>query len=223
VRVIGGCEFSVAAPWGEMHVLGYFLPDHDPALETFLAGCRADRERRVTEMVSRLFGLGIAITVDDVRAEARGGALGRPHVARTLVRLGHATGVQETFDRWLGRGRPAFVEKRLPSFAAVADQVHRAGGVVSAAHLKDRGTRATLERLRGEGLDAVETRHPSHHGDIRANLTELAEALGLLRTGGSDWHGGEGDATHGTIGSQDVPLAWLEVLEGEALRRRGAA
>ncbi|MGH7591752.1 MAG: PHP domain-containing protein [Gemmatimonadales bacterium] len=219
VRVVAGCEFSVAAPWGEMHLLGYLLPEHDPQLEAFLAVCRADRERRVGEMVDRLAGQGVRIGVDDVRAESRGGAMGRPHVARALVRLGHARGIQEGFDRWIGRGRVAYVEKRLPTLADVSRRVHQAGGLVSAAHLKDRGTRAVLKRLKAEGLDAVETRHPSHAGDTRANLTEHAEHLGLLRTGGSDWHGGEVDTTHGTIGSEQVPLEWLTALDAERARR----
>jgi predicted metal-dependent phosphoesterase TrpH len=223
VRVVAGCEFSTAAPWGEMHVLGYFLSEQDRVLDAFLADRRTDRERRAREMVSRLAALGLAITLEQVRAEARGGAVGRPHVARALVRLGHARGVQETFDRWLGRGRPAFVDKQLPAFAAVAAEVHRAGGLVSAAHLKDRGTRNVLERLKADGLDAVETRHPSHTGEMRANLTELAERLGLLRTGGSDWHGGRGDATHGIVGSEEVPAEWLEALEQERDRRKRAA
>lgn len=222
VRVVTGCEFSVAAPWGEMHVLGYLLPERDPQLETFLAECRTDRERRVGGMVDRLVGQGIKIGVDDVRQESRGGAMGRPHVARALVRLGHARGIQEAFDRWIGRGRVAYVDKRLPSFADVARRVHEAGGLVSAAHLKDRGSLAVLQRLKGEGLDAVETRHPSHAGDTRTNLTEHAERLGLLRTGGSDWHGGEGDATHGTIGSEQVPLEWLTALEAARTRQVSA-
>jgi predicted metal-dependent phosphoesterase TrpH len=106
------------------------------------------------------------------------------------------------------------VEKSLPAFAEVADLVHRVGGVVSGAHLKDRGSRSLLLRLREAGLDAVETRHPSHDPDVRARLTEFALDLGLLRTGGSDWHGDPaGDETHGALGSQNVPLAWLEALE----------
>lgn len=222
VRVVVGCEFSTAAPWGEMHVLGYLLPENDPGLEAFLAECRTDRERRVGEMVDKLAGQGLRIGVDDVRAESRGGAMGRPHVARALVRLGHARGIQEGFDRWIGRGRVAYVDKRLPPFAEVARRVHQVGGLVSAAHLKDRGSRALLERLKGEGLDAVETRHPSHVGDTRTNISEYAERLGLLRTGGSDWHGGEGDATHGTIGSEQVPLEWLTALEAEQARRASA-
>jgi 3',5'-nucleoside bisphosphate phosphatase len=215
IRVIGGCEFSVAAPWGEMHVLGYFLPPGTAVLEDFLVRCRADRERRGRAMVERLHRLGIGVSDADVLAEAEGGAVGRPHVARALLRHGHVASVGEAFDRYLGRGRPAFVEKSLPTFAEVAALVHRVGGVVSAAHLKDRGTRSLLVHFKQVGLDAVETRHPSHDPDVRARLTEFAIDLGLHRTGGSDWHGDPvGDEALSAIGSQNVPLAWLEALEG---------
>jgi predicted metal-dependent phosphoesterase TrpH len=214
VRVIGGCEFSVAAPWGEMHLLGYFLAPGTQILEDFLVECRADRSRRGRAMVDRLHRLGVPVSHEDVLAEAEGGAVGRPHVARALVRRGQVANVGEAFDRYLGRGRPAFVEKSLPSFVEVAELVHRVGGVVSAAHLKDRGTRSLLVHFREAGLDAVETRHPSHDPDVRARLTEFALDLGLRRTGGSDWHGDPvGDETHGALGSQNVPLAWLEALE----------
>ena len=214
VRVVGGCEFSAAAPWGEMHVLGYFLPASSPALEGFLQRCRADRVRRAQEMVQHLQRLGIEISFDSVLLESAGGAVGRPHVARAIVRHGGAIDPNDAFDRFIGRGRPAFVEKTLPEFRSIAELVHAAGGLVSVAHLKERGTRAFIERLKGEGLNAVETRHPSHDPDLRARLTDITLRLGLLRTGGSDWHGDpEPGVTHGTIGSQQVPQEWLDRLD----------
>jgi 3',5'-nucleoside bisphosphate phosphatase len=214
VRVIGGCEFSVGARWGEMHVLGYFLPVQSPALESFLERCRADRIRRAQEMVEQLRRLGLTLTFESVLEESAGGAVGRPHVARAVVRHGGAVDMGDAFDRFLGRGRPAFVEKVLPSFASVAEVVHGVGGLVSAAHLKERGQTAVIEQLKAQGLDAVETRHPSHDPDLRARLTDIALRLGLLRTGGSDWHGDpEPGVTHGGIGSQQVPLEWLRRLD----------
>ena len=214
VRVIGGCEFSAAAPWGEMHVLGYFLPSDSAALDAFLEGCRADRVRRARAMVERLQRLGVELSFEQVLHESAGGAVGRPHVARAIVRQGGAIDLGDAFDRFLGRGRPAFVEKTLPAFRAIAELVHQVGGLVSVAHLKERGTRAFVERLKGEGLDAVETRHPSHDPDLRARLTDIVLKLCLLRTGGSDWHGDpEPGVTHGTIGSQAVPREWLDRLD----------
>ncbi len=214
IRVVSGCEFSVLAPWGEMHVLGYFLPAGAPELDEFLGRCRADRNRRGMEMVRLLQQLGLAIDEAAVLAESAGGALGRPHVARALRKAGVVRTLDEAFDKYLGRGRPAFVDKALPTFSSVATLVHRLGGVVSAAHLKDRGNRATLVRLRADGLDAVETRHPSHDADTRARLTDLVLGLGLARSGGSDWHGEAEDGwNHGALGSQEVPLEWLDQLE----------
>jgi 3',5'-nucleoside bisphosphate phosphatase len=214
VRVVCGCEFSAAAPWGEMHVLGYYLPPDSPELNLFLERCRADRVRRAQAMVEQLQRLGVGLSFDNVLAESAGGAVGRPHVARAIVRHGGAIDLGDAFDRYLGRGRPAFIEKTLPTFGAVAEVVHAAGGLVSVAHLKERGTRAFIERLKGQGLDAVETRHPSHDPDLRARLTDIVIKLGLLRTGGSDWHGDpEPGVTHGTIGSQQVPLEWLARLD----------
>lgn len=214
LRVVVGCEFSAAAPWGEMHVLGYFLPSESPVLDAFLERCRADRIRRGREMVTRLQGLGVDLEFDDVLLQSRGGAVGRPHVARAIVRQGGAADVGDAFDRYIGRGRPAFVEKRLPEFAEITRIVHSVGGLVSVAHLKERGTRSFLERLKHEGLDAVEIRHPSHDPALRSRLTDIALRLGLLRTGGSDWHGDpEPGESHGALGSQEVPLEWLERLD----------
>jgi 3',5'-nucleoside bisphosphate phosphatase len=214
VRVVAGCEFSVAAPWGEMHVLGFFLPVGWAPLEQFLVRCRVDRERRGADMVQQLNRLGVDLALTDVMQEARGGAVGRPHLARALFRTGRVRSIQEAFDRYIGWGRPAFVEKRLPGFPEVARLVHGAGGVLSAAHLRDRANRGVLTTLKAQGLDALETRHPVHNADQRARLTELARELGLLPSGGSDWHGDDlGLPPPGQLGGQEVPAEWLAALE----------
>lgn len=214
LRVIGGCEFSCAAPWGEMHVLGYFLPSASAALDAFLAGCRADRVRRARAMVDKLRRVGIELSFDDVLKISAGGAMGRPHVARALVAKGVVGDMNEAFDRFLGRGRAGFVDKVLPPFRDVARIAHAVGGIVSAAHLKDRASRTVLERFQAEGLDAIEVRHPSHSPEVRERLAQMARELGLLQTGGSDWHGeAAAEGEHGTIGSQQVPVAWLDAIE----------
>jgi predicted metal-dependent phosphoesterase TrpH len=214
VQVIGGCEFSVAAPWGEMHLLAYFLDADSPGLEDFLAETRSRRESRAGEIVTRLNAMGVAITVDDVLAESGGGAVGRPHVGRALIKRGAVRGLNEAFDKYIGRGKAGFVPKVLPALGEVCQLVHQGGGITSAAHLKDRGTRNSLRKFKEAGLDAVETRHPSHQPEQRASLTDLALELGLLRTGGSDWHGdGLAGESHGPMGSQSVPLEWLQQME----------
>ena len=222
VQVIGGCEFSTAAPWGEMHVLGYFLPTDDSRLESFLTRCREDRVRRGRLMVEGLQAWGVDVSFDDLAAEAANAAIGRPHLARVLFKRGKVASVDDAFHQWLGRGRPAYVEKSLPSFHEVAALVHSVGGVVSAAHLKERATRTVLAAFQLDGLDAVETRHPSHSGEVRARITAVAEALGLSRTGGSDWHGeDDGIGTHAMLGSQEVPAEWLDRIDRVRRERNG--
>jgi predicted metal-dependent phosphoesterase TrpH len=215
VRVIAGCEFSVQAPWGEMHLLGYFLPLGQGALAEFLAGQRAARADRMREIVRRLRASGAAVTFEAVRTEAGGEALGRPHAARALIRAGHVAGISEAFDRFLGRGRPAFVPKRLPELEEVTALVRRVAGVTSAAHLKGRATRAALERLKEAGVDAVEVRHPAHDAELATRLEVLAPELGMLRSGGTDWHGEEESAEDGRapLGAITIPAAWVVALE----------
>ena len=218
LRIVAGCEFSVKAPWGELHLLAYFLPPQDARLEAFLGETRAARKRRGDEMVTRLRKLGIEIEEHDVTAQAAGGAVGRPHVARALVARGASSAVTDAFVRVHGRGGPAFVEKPLPTLPRVAQLVHDVGGVTVAAHLGERGSEGQLREFRNQGLDGIEVRHPSHSVADEARLQRLAERLNLGMSGGSDWHGDTEFGHHGVaLGELDVPLAWLEGLE----QRRG--
>ncbi len=222
VRVISGCEFSVGANWGEMHLLGYFLPPDSEELSSFLEDQRSKRAARAAAMVRKLVALGVKLGMDDVLAVANGGAVGRPHVARAMVAAGAVSGIAEAFERYLAFGRPAFVPKELPDIATVTALIREVAGVSVAAHLKDRGTLAVAQELKDLGVDGVEVLHPSHGENIRERLLKAASAAGLLPTGGSDWHGDSlVDGQRGALGSVDVPAEWLERLE--ALHRSRSA
>jgi predicted metal-dependent phosphoesterase TrpH len=214
IRVVAGCEFSVKAPWGELHLLGYFLPVGEPRLEAFLVGTRAARHRRAEQMVARLQRLGVGIALADVLHEAADGAVGRPHVARALVACGAAADINDAFGRYLGRGRPAYVEKPLPALRQVTDLTHAVGALALAAHLGEHGSEGQIRAFQEQGLDGLEVRHPSHPPAVEQRLTRIAQRLGLAISGGSDWHGDTelGDA-HATLGGLDVPVEWLEQLE----------
>lgn len=214
VRVIPGCEFSVRAGWGEMHLLAYFLPADDPSVSGFLQDQREKRVTRANRMVSALGRLGLDLTFDEVLTEAGAGAVGRPHVARALVRRGHVEDVPDAFRRYIGWRRPAFVPKDLPAVDEVTALVREAGGVTSAAHLGDRATRRSLARLQRLGVDAVEVRHPLHVAVRAEQIEQLAAGVGMLRSGGTDWHGEPaGEPNRAPLGSIVVPPAWLEDLE----------
>ena len=214
VRVVPGCEFSVKAPWGELHLLGYFLPLGDERVETFLRETRAARHRRGEQIVAKLQQLGVPIALSDVEAQAKGGAVGRPHVARALVKVDASDDISDAFSRYLGRGRPAYVEKPLPRLSDVAMLLHSVGAVAVAAHLGDHGTEGQLRQFQEQGLDGLEVRHPSHAPSVEQRLTRIAERLGLGISGGSDWHGDtEFGNHHAPLGGMRVPVEWLEQLE----------
>ncbi len=218
VRVVAGCEFSVKAPWGELHLLGYFLPLGAPRLEAFLQETRAARRRRGEQIVAKLQQLGVDIALDDVEAQAKGGAVGRPHVARALVQCEASDDISDAFSRYLARGRPAYVEKPLPRLADVTGLLHEFGAVAVAAHLGDHGSEGQLRQFQEQGLDGLEVRHPSHPPSVEQRLTRIAERLGLGISGGSDWHGDtEFGGNHAPLGGMRIPLEWLELLE----QRRG--
>lgn len=216
VRVIAGVELSSVDAGVEIHVLGLHLaqPEH---LATALGELRESRRNRARLIVERLNSLGVPVTLDAVYSAAGDGAVGRPHIAKALVAGGWARDFRDAFDRWLGNGRPACIEKRTVTFAEAARLIHDAGGLVVYAHPGGDASRAELEELASQGLDAVEVRHPSHTVDEIARLERLADELGLLPSGGSDWHGSP--EAHRALGSMKVSAEWL-ARQDERVRQR---
>ena len=216
VRVIAGVELSAVEDTIETHVLGLHLGD-PTSLELDLARLRRMRVARAEQMVERLNALGVRITFSDVLEQAAGGAVGRPHIARALMSHGWAVDMRDAFDRYLGNGRSAFVPKdQLPITEAIA-MIHRARGLAILAHPGTSGTRDRIEALAANGLDGVETRHPSHGAEDIARLTVLVDHFGLVPSGGSDWHG----ATDGNrvLGMMRVPADWVVRQEARIARR----
>ncbi len=207
VDVVAGVELSAYSGGEEIHLLALHVSDVD-TIAGELARFRDDRVTRAEQMVERLNALGVSVTMDDVLREAGPGAVGRPHVARAVVARGAALDVREAFDRYLGDGRPAAVEK--PRFAArdAIALAHAAGGIAVWAHPGAAGRRDRVEPLVAAGLDGLEVLHPRHSPDDRQRLNALVQHFGLVTSGGSDWHGPT-DAWR-TLGMMRVPPAVLE-------------
>lgn len=206
VRIVPGVELSAVEGDSETHLLGLHLEDVD-VMEHRLRELRDMRRTRAERMVQRLNALGVKVTMDAVLANAAGGAIGRPHVARAVVAAGAAADLREAFDRYLGNGRPAFVGKDRLAMADAIRMVHEAGGIAVLAHPGEAATRARLSALKALGLDGCEVRHPSHSDEAIGRIGRLVEELGLLPSGGSDWHG-TFDGWR-TLGGMQVPLEWL--------------
>lgn len=220
VRILNGCEFSVKAEWGEVHLLGYCLPLDNPELGVALDRMRAARAERGRAIVAAVNACGIGLDMADVERAAGSATIGRPHVARALIARRAVRTLEEAFDRFLGRGRPAYVAKVLPSLQDTTALIRRVGGISSLAHPKDRFSRNGLETLRSQGLDGLEIRHPSHRPSVRQELERLADGLGFLKTGGSDSHGlGAASPAHAVVGGERIPMEWVERLEAVAAGR----
>jgi hypothetical protein len=214
VRVMPGAELSVRVPWGEMHLLGYGFDPADAALLAFMGRATGDRRERGRAMAAALGRLGVPVTFDDIEAQATGAPIGRPHVARALVEKRVVGTLDEAFDRFLGRGRPAYVPKSLPAVEEATSAIRAAHGISSAAHLKDRGTKDALRALKAQGVDGVEVCHPSHGPVTRRELERVAVELELLRTGGSDWHGQAAiGPSHGALGAERIPGEWVRAID----------
>ena len=214
VELVPGCEISCEVASGTMHLLVYFVEPGEGPLQDELVRLQEVRDRRNELMCERL-----GLSYEALQAEAGGIGAGRPHAAALLVRDGRATSIQDAFDRWLGKGKPGYVEK---SRLAPADAMRLAiasGGVPVLAHpfsleLSPAELRSRLEELRSMGLAGVECVYGRYSPEDRAGLQELASSLGLIATGGSDHHGTyKPDLSVGIgRGDLDVPDSALDEL-----------
>lgn len=185
--VVVGVEINTTYRGNEVHILGYRFGD-SPEFEEALADNRRARTARVTRIVEHLNRLGVEISFEAVRAEAKGASIGRPHVAMALVRNGYASSVGGAIREMLARDKPAYVpsDHILPQRAI--EMIVRAGGVAVLAHpgrLRDYGV---IEELTAAGLAGLEVFYPSHDAAQTAYFRGLAHDLGLVMTAGSDFH-----------------------------------
>ena len=181
-------------PGGELHVLGLGVDPHDEAFEAALAGQRAARRARFDATLQRLRDAGIGV---DAQVEAldltRDDALGRPTVARALIAAGYADSVQDAFERILGYGMPGYVPRQGLGPVEAIRAIRAAGGLASLAHFAEAPTHLPLLRdLVGEGLNGLETHHTSFRAPVREAVGAVARSLGLVETGGTDYHGDYG-------------------------------
>jgi len=198
LKLIPGVEVStrLGEPQDmELHILGYGFDVQHQGLAVGLSAQRDARRERIPKIVSKLNGLGLALTVEDVYREAGDATPGRPHVARALIARGHVQSTDEAFRRFLSDKGPAQIAKAVPTPAQAIRMIHDAGGKAVWAHPLARpiqrpgGFELLLRELKKSGLDGVEEVHPSHDPNIRRRIRRLARELSLHVTGGSDFHG----------------------------------
>ena len=204
VRIIPSIEMSTDIPGDEAHVLGYFLDPEDADLQRTLAGMRDSRVARGEGMVRKLHSLGVEISWERVKEIAGDASVGRPHVAKALIEAGHVATFDEAFERYLGKGKPAYVERdKLTPENAVRFIIDH-GGVPVLAHPREIDNLDTvLDSAVPAGLAALEVYYRSYTPADIQRLLQFATTRGILPLGGSDYHG------HGSDGERkpgDIPL-----------------
>ena len=195
-----GVEISAEPPpsypgAGSIHILGYGFRLDDPDLNRALEKLQDSRRGRNPEIIARLNKLGIAIRIEEVEREAADGQPGRPHIAKLLIKKGVAKSMDDAFDRYLGNGRPAYVDKfRIESSQAI-ELINAAGGIPVLAHpcLLELERVEQLEDLLLEmmsmGLKGLEVYYPLNTPPQTMQYSDLAARHRLLMTGGTDFHG----------------------------------
>jgi predicted metal-dependent phosphoesterase TrpH len=191
IELISGAEIS--AEWGgqdDIHILALFVDENNGPFNAALAGRQEERRSRGERMAGKLVEHGFALDLDAIRADVGDGVWGRPHLARALVRAGHAKNNDDAFERFLGREHPWYVPYEKWKAAEVVRAIRDAGGVSSIAHaVWYKETDALIRALADEGLDAIEVFHPDHGPDEERRFLSLARELHLATTAGSDFHG----------------------------------
>lgn len=228
IEAVPGVEISCSYSCREIHLVGLFLDRTSPELESFLEQRREDRVRRNAAMLEKLHSLGFDLAWDEPEfTVADRGSLGRPHIARALMRKYGFSSMAAVFEKLLGHSRPAFVQRRLPSPAQAIEAIHAARGIAVWAHpiYRDRNERAWLRRGMRRfvewGLDAVEGYYSLFGPGETALVGELAATYGAALSGGSDYHGENSTVALGTgVGGLRVPESLLSELKCRVECRR---
>jgi predicted metal-dependent phosphoesterase TrpH len=215
-----GIEISAEYPHpGTMHILGYGVDPNSSALKNLTETLIAGRDNRNPRIVAKLNDMGVAVTMKEWEDEARGGVMGRPQLAAILHRKGYVSSIKQAFDKYLGLGSPAYFDKeRLTPKEAIA-RIGAAGGIAVLAHPVQLRTEndAQLERvikdLADLGMAGIETIHSDHDAALFEKFTRLADRFGLLKTGGSDFHGtNKKDIDLGVANGRRIPRTMFDAI-----------
>ena len=219
MEFITGTELTAEHQDTEVHILGYFLDTANAKLLEEIAKFQAVRQNRIREMVARLNQLNVPLEVEAVFALANCKSPGRPHVARALTRAGLVKNLDEAFERYLKKSRPAWVPKAKMSALEGVELIHQAGGLAVMAHPGLNRTDDIIPALVEAGLDGIECFHTKHSTAMSERYLEIADRHHLLVTGGSDCHGfSKGKPLIGTV---KLPYECVEKLKETVKQRRG--
>lgn len=189
IDVIPGVELNTDYGDDEVHILGYFIEDNDGILNKRLDEIKLERHQRAERIISRLEQLGIHINLGEVKKQAGGGVIGRPHIARAIRDKGYTASEQEAFDLYIAHGKPAYVPRYKFTPEEAIHLIKYVGGISVLAHPGLIGDHSLIGRIIAMGIEGLEVFYPEHNQNQIDKLIVLARQHNLQITGGSDFHG----------------------------------
>jgi len=221
IEFIPGTELTAEQDGHEIHILGYGIDLENRKFLNEIGKFQTVRQNRIREMVQRLNQINVPLQAEAVFALANCRAPGRPHVARALVQAGLVGSLDEAFERFLKKNRPAWVPKFKMSASNATELIHQSGGVAVMAHPGLNRSDEVIPAMVETGLDGIECFHTKHSASMAEHYLQIAERFRLLVTGGSDCHGlSKGRPL---IGSVRLAYEHVERLKARAAERRAAA
>jgi 3',5'-nucleoside bisphosphate phosphatase len=212
MSVINGVEINTDTSLGELHILGYmFDSDNIELIKTLKKLCNS-RIERASKMIEKLHRMGMNIDPERVKELARGGSIGRPHIAQALQEKGYIFSFREAFDKYISRGGPAYVERDKTTPAEAIQLIIRAKGIPVLAHpFTSENPESLITQLKPTGLKGLEVFYGNYDSTQIKELLRLANKYELVPTGGSDFHGLD-VLTEPPLGTVDVPMESAERL-----------
>lgn len=221
IDFLGGIEISAEFPHpGTMHILGYGVDPNHPALKNLTEQLLAGRDNRNPRIVEKLNEMGVAVTMEEWQAEAKGNVLGRPQLAAILMRKGYVSSIKQAFDKYIGQGAPAYFDKERLTPRQALERIRESGGLPVLAHPvqlrleNDAQLERQIKDLLDMGLAGIEVIHSDHDAQTIEKLIHLADKYNLLKTGGSDFHGtNKKNISLGVANGHRIPREYFDALK----------
>jgi predicted metal-dependent phosphoesterase TrpH len=230
IDFLPGIEISADFPQpATMHILGYGIDPQSPVLADMTRRLIEGRDNRNPQIIKKLNELRISITMEEVEREAGGKVIGRPHIAAILLRKGYVSSIKQAFDKYLAPGGLAYFDKERLSPREALEMIHQSGGVSVLAHpvqlrpLNDGELERIIKDLKDLGLMGLEVIHSDHGPGHIEKYSKLADRFGLIKTGGSDFHGtNKKDIQLGIANGRRVPRELFQALRERVAQVRKA-
>lgn len=219
IRVVPGIEINTDFGKTDVHILGYYIDYLSDELGAQVESLREARRERAKKMVVKLNEFGVKIDFERVQEIAGAASMGRPHIARAIVEAGYSSGMNGAFGRFLVYGAPGYVPRSKLTPAEAVRIVIAAGGVPVMAHPGQSKHDEVIPHLVEAGLQGLEVYHSDHSSAQRRHYLRMAKKLGLIPTGGSDYHG-PGMMKSIEIGNATVEIGVLDSLSSLSEQNR---